>query len=472
FSDNAVFTLDVLRRFLKFSAIGVVAVGLATFTFYEGSHQYVELSSLAKETDPDVKKWGWDRDGGEEWRWSGGDNGGTDPNLGLKASHAVRSAWMALNWPLASSGSVINSKAFSGRGGGGVSMVEARLEMAQEFLTIAINLAKARADRLHPDTLPTLLARHAGILERMGTRDALFECRSEYEQVWHALPAQALDPARVALKLGDLNKRLGDEADALSWWSRAIHLAADTPDPTPAVPPTLPASPLAQRTLAQTLVSLSAYYATTNQLKPASALESAALALLTPALTAPTPPTAYPAHTLHTLFLRHRAALLALHRAEVAHALRAADTPWCAAQLESAARASEGVVLALTGAPAVHPDAPESAIPHPPVPEGERALLRAWGDSQSMRRPAGSLLRDARRSAAEAWNLVGVLCEGVGRQKGKGDVERALECYERALGWAGVKADRVGNVAEPGEATLEAEWRVLWGNYVRVREVV
>ncbi|TFK54888.1 hypothetical protein OE88DRAFT_973238 [Heliocybe sulcata] len=446
---DARIALEDIRRFIKFSVIGFTAVGLITATAYEGSHQ----------------------DGGEQWRWSGGDNGGTDSSLGWEGTHAVRNAWMSLNWGIGSVESVVNSIAFSVQDDG-VSMVKTPLDVAQEFLSDALAIAKARRDRLHPETLSTLLARHANILERMGTRAALFECRSDYEQVWDALGGRGVEAARVALKLGDLNKRLGDSEDALAWWSRAIHLAAATPslEPVPTVPSSLPSSPLAQRTLAQTLVSLSAFYATTDQLKPASTLESAALTLLTPVLAARVPATAHPAQTLHTLFLRHRAALLAFHRAEVSFALRTADNQWCISQLESAARASEGVVLALTGAPSVHPDAPESNIPHPPVAEGERSLLKTWADSQSMQRPAINLLRDARRSATEAWNLVGVLYEGTGKKKG--DAERALECYERALGWAGVKADRAGNVAEPGEGTLEEEWRRLWGNYVRAREVV
>jgi hypothetical protein len=47
--------------------------------------------------------------------------------------------------------------------------------------------------------------------------------------------------------------------------------------------------------------------------------------------------------------------------------------------------------------------------------------------------PYKSLLRDARCSAAELWNLLGTLHEN------KGDanlLQTALDCYERALGWA------------------------------------
>ena len=86
-----------------------------------------------------------------------------------------------------------------------------------------------------------------------------------------------------------------------------------------------------------------------------------------------------------------------------------------------------------------------------------------------MKKPASSLLRDSRRSAAEAWNLIGVLTEGSGSADAHA---KALECYERALGWAGVGRDKAGAIGQPGEGTLESEWKVFWSNYVRAREVV
>ena len=43
---------------------------------------------------------------------------------------------------------------------------------------------------------------------------------------------------------------------------------------------------------------------------------------------------------------------------------------------------------------------------------------------------------------------------------------------ERALGWAGVSADRPGGVADPGEGVLEVEWKVFWANYVRAGDAV
>ena len=64
---------------------------------------------------------------------------------------------------------------------------------------------------------------------------------------------------------------------------------------------------------------------------------------------------------------------------------------------------------------------------------------------------------------------MGILLE---RTHAAGSAEKALECYERALGWAGVAADRAGGIGKASEGTLESEWKLLWANYVRVRDAV
>lgn len=64
---------------------------------------------------------------------------------------------------------------------------------------------------------------------------------------------------------------------------------------------------------------------------------------------------------------------------------------------------------------------------------------------------------------------MGILAES---SDAPGSKEKALECYERALGWAGVGADGPAGIGKAGEGVLESEWMVLWGNYVRVRDAV
>ena len=462
------FTLDFFNRFLKFTAVGFVLLGATGMTAFEAAHMYVEHAGLAPETDEEVKKWGWDL---EADRWSGSLKGGTDPGLGFKGRHAVRSAWMVLNWGTGSSTDVVASKAFSTRDGQGATFapIESSLEYCREFLRVAIGIAEQvqAKGKLHPLTLTALLARRADVVERMGTRSALDEARSEYERVWARLTAKGVPAARIALKLGDINRRLGDTEDALVWWARSMQLAEGRESKMlPNVPESIPSSPLAQRTLVSALVSLSAFYATTGQLQQAQAIEDASLSLLR---SLPSPlafDSATPPQALHFLYILHRSSILSIHHAEVLYALGKNSTTsvdW----LSRAAESSERVALSLSGLPHIRPDAPGSRIPHPP--SSETPLAPEYVKSKSMHGPAKALLRDARKTAAEAWNLIGVLNEGSGSADANA---KALECYERALGWAGIGWDKAGAIGRPGEGTLEKEWEIFWANYVRVRDAV
>ncbi|KAI0054057.1 hypothetical protein FA95DRAFT_1480024 [Auriscalpium vulgare] len=470
YAKHTLFTFDFFRRLVKFSLIGVMGIAVTGATAFELTHMWVETVELVPERDEECTKWEWDL---EAERWTGGTSGGTDPGLGFKGRHAVRSAWMAQNWGVGSSANLVGSSAFGGKAGspsGGLNVVEARLEFAQDFLTVAFNIAMRTeaSGALRPQTLTELLARHGDVMERMGSKDGLYEARSEFQRVWARIAAQGPDAARVALKLGDLNSRLGNAEDALAWWARSLQLVSgdNRESPIPVIPTAPPVTPSAQRTLASALVSLSAFYATSGQLRQAQTVEESALSLLRSIRPPESSVTSSPPHALHALYLLHRSALISVHLAEVLYALRTPpDTSisW----LSQAAESSERVAFALTGLPLTHPDAPGSKIPHPPA--SESPLLRAFRDSPSMKKPARSLLRDARRSAAEAWNLLGVLNEG---HPDAGSLEKSLECYERALGWAGVALDRAGGIGKAGEGVLDAEWQVLWGNYVRVREAV
>lgn len=467
FTQSTLFTLDFFKRLAKISLVGALALGITGWTVFEGLHMWVENIELACDQDSEVRRWEWDH---EAEKWSGGDKGGTDTALGFKGRHAVRSAWIAENWGTGSGAIISRSNSFSGRGSqdtGSLNIIEARLEAAQNFMALAISIAEGKmsSGKLRPQTMGELLARHASILEHMGTRDALLQARSRYERVWSGLPAKGTDAARVALKLGDLDYRLGDFEDALAWWTRTISLTQGTQQANPLTPElsrTIPSSPCAQRTLASTLISLSAYYSTSGHLKQAQHVQESGLDLLRSIPSPSKISSVSPPQALHSLFLLHRSSLLSIHLAEVLYALRTApeqSIQW----LARAAESSERVALALAGLPFTHPDAPGSVIPHPPA--SEASLVPVYMKSNAMRKIAKSLLRDARRTAAETWNLMGILKEGE-----KDGTERALECYERALGWAGVAADRSGGIGEPGEGTPETEWKVLWNNYVRVRE--
>ena len=132
--------------------------------------------------------------------------------------------------------------------------------------------------------------------------------------------------------------------------------------------------------------------------------------------------------------------------------------------LSQAAQSSEQIAFTLAGQPAIHPKAPNSKIPHPPSPHAP--LLPEYSKSPSLKKPAKSLIRDARRSAVEAWNLLGVLHERKGDLR---SLQASLDCYERALGWAGVATSGDGKT---GDGVLEVEWKALQGNFNRVRDAL
>ncbi|KAF8447970.1 hypothetical protein L210DRAFT_3527588 [Boletus edulis BED1] len=365
---------------------------------------------------------------------------------------------MAENWG-------IGSTTFSDNGGiGGRNAVEARLDFAQNYLDTTIKIAETRipSAKLRPQTINELFLRHGAILERIGTKEALFEARSKYERFWAGLSGIGTDAARIAVKLGDLNFRLGDSNDALTWWTRSLSLSQGTQQTEGTVIPTIsqsaPSSPSAQRTLTSALVSLSAYYSTSGQLQQARQLQETALEVLRSIPSSPNISGASPPQMLHSLYILHRSSLISIHLAEVLYALRSPQKS-SFDYLTRAAESSERVALALTGLPFDPPHAEGSGV-HTPAPDA--TILPLFTKSHAMRKPATGLLRDARRTAAEAWNLMGILCEQ------GGDMKRAFVCYKRAVGWAGVTSDQ--NV--PGEGVLDADWKVMWANYLRARDTI
>ena len=452
FVSSAGIAINLFARFFKYSLLTALGLGLTGWSIFEGTHLWVETVELAPHLDDETRRWEWDKDA-ERWT---GENGGTDPALGFKARHLLRGSWIAENWG-------IGSTTFSDyRSVATLNAIEPRLDFAQNYLDMAVKIAESKASsaKLRPQTFNELLLRHAAILERIGTKEALFDARSKYERIWTAL-SKGPDAPRIALKLGDLNFRLGDSSDALSWWTRSLDLSQGSQQTqgsaVPNISQSTPSSPSAQRTLTSTLVSLSAYYSTSGNLKQARRLQETALTLLRSIPSPSDVSAASPPQTLHSLFLLHRSSLISIHLAEVLYALRSPRQS-SFDYLTRAAESSERVALALTGLPFTPPDAKGSVVIHTPAPDA--AIIPSFAKSRVMRKPAAGLLRDARRTAAEAWNLMGILNE-----KG-GDMERALACYERAIGWAGVSSGQ----STPGEGTLEADWKVMWANYSRARD--
>jgi tetratricopeptide (TPR) repeat protein len=457
YSNPASFATEYFGRVFKYSLVGLFTLGVTLGTAFEAAHFYVENVALAAETDPDVRKWEWDLQGD---RWSPHGSGGTEPALGLRCRHAVRGAWMAENWGTGSGESVIGAPNSSST----PNVVDSATQSAQDFLKIAINIAmtnRANGSNISEDTLRILITRHATLLESLGYKDSLLEARSELERMWKAFPPPGVEASQIAQRLGDLNRRLGNFDDAVVWWTRAVQLA-EGKEPTTriplVVPTSAPSSPLAQRSLISTLVSVSAFYATTGQLEKAQEIETSSLDLIRSIKQPESFSSSSPGEALHALYVLHRSAILSIHLAEVQHGLRSSaktSIQW----LTNAAESSERIAFALSEATqrASRREAPLSIIARSPV-------VTSYSESTSMRRPASSLLRDSRRSAAEAWHLIGLLTEG----PQSGNPSKAAEYYGRALGWIGVDAEKLDEGVLP---QVDEEWTPLLKNYIRVKSV-
>lgn len=467
FISHTLYAINAGNRFLKFSFFGLIALGTTIAAAFEGAHLYVEHVGMAPESDPEVKKWEWDES------WSGDSAvGGTDPALGIRARHTVRAAWMAYNWGVGYSAAATGtdgpfvSSAEGLTGPAGIHVIDAQMQRTEDFLRSAIHVAETTSSPpLHPLTFTTLLARHAAVLEKLGSGH-LEQSKLQYERAWQSLPMQQPTAARIAMKLGNLNARLGQDTSAVDWWAKAIKLtqgeSSEVGVGSLKVPSKSPASPLSQRILFSTLVSLSAHYAQRGKLKEAEALEESALALLRSIIPPESFASASPPQSLHALYLLQQSSTLSIHLAEVLHARRypvRSSVQW----LMSAAESSERVARALSGLPLSPPPGPVSEIP---VPNPQKDLLLAcYNTSRSLNKAADALLKDARRTAAESWNLLGVLYE---MQEGS-QSKAAFECFNRAVNWAGAPIDDNGSSREAADGILQSDWHIFVSNLERIK---
>ncbi|XP_006458134.1 hypothetical protein AGABI2DRAFT_64000 [Agaricus bisporus var. bisporus H97] len=468
FPKHFIFALDIGRRFLKYSIFGLTILAVSAGGAYEAAHMFVEKNGLAPESDEEVKRWQWESDAD---KWTGDSvNGGTDPNLGFKVRHLVRAAWMAYTWGIGYTTAAIGSS--DQRGSGlvgpmGIKVINPRLQLTEDFLREAIRVAESSQDGRHSHTLAHLWTLHASILEKLGD-DFLPEAKAELERAAASLDGdKRLNSARLALKLGDIDARLGLKEQALERWTRTLALLNDKQPEVASiagelVPERPPSSPLAQRLLSSTLVSLSAFYARTGQYREAQLVEERALSVLRAIHPPDSLATASPPQALHALFLLQRSSVISVHLAEVAFAQRR-PAVFSMQWLTSAAESSERVARVLTGLPLVKSQDfhSKSDLPHPL----EERLLTSYSSSRSMKGVAEGLLRDARRTAAESWNLMGALHE-----KKEGARSRsALACYERAVEWAGCPSSDGDNGREAAQGIPDADWKMVWSNYQRMK---
>ncbi|KAG6843241.1 hypothetical protein H0H93_001763, partial [Arthromyces matolae] len=190
-----------------------------------------------------------------------------------------------------------------------------------------------------------------------------------------------------------------------------------------------------------------------GELPAAQALEETALMLFRP-IFPPSSLTLTPSHTLHDLYLLHRSSLLTIHLGEVLSA-RKKPLALSIECLTSAAESSQKVAHTLAGTLSL-------GNPGASSPIKDVSPLASYTESRSMKKPAEALLRDARRTSAEAWNLLGILNETQGK-----NLPAAMRCYERAVQWA--SSDRISNDMKPHEGMLASEWASIWNNYSRTK---
>ncbi|KAJ7709911.1 hypothetical protein B0H17DRAFT_1029748 [Mycena rosella] len=447
------FRLSRPQAVVGVSAVTLLVIGAGALLTDAATHMWLErnMKRAKRDIDSDTREWGWwDL---EAERWTGDPSqGGTDPALGRQGRKLVRDAWFSHHGP--ENYAPIDE---DDKGANDLNTVDAVLLRTELCLRGAIAIAESPdiAPKLHPCTLIDLLSRRAAILERLGPFH-LGESRAEYERVWGLLAGKGIQAARVAVKLGDINQRLGEGPDALAWWARAVQLASGGQQGAlePAVPTTPPSSPASQRVLASALVSTSAFYAMARQLSQAQKIEQGSLDLLRSIRPPESLASASPPQALHSLSLLHRSAILSLHLGEVFYAAnRAAE---CLQSLQAAATSSERVACALVGASAQDSEQP--------APRMEEPLLPGYIKNPYLEKPARDLLRDARRSAADTWNLMGELTE----RMGPSHRQLAFKYYQRAIFWAG-RTNGEGTL-EPADLTLRDDWTLMLRNYTRMRE--
>ncbi|KAH6918594.1 hypothetical protein BKA70DRAFT_1247595 [Coprinopsis sp. MPI-PUGE-AT-0042] len=423
-SNSAAEALTATGRFFKWTLIAAAGLGITVATAVEGAHQYVEHWAMGPEKDEDVKKYEWDL-AGEHFH---GDPqaGGTDPGLGFLGRHALRSAWHVQHWGLGSS----DLYATTAKDSAMRPTTDFVAFEASQFLKIAIGIAEQRVPHLHPNTLAELVSRYSSTLERLGDDYSALAFAS-YHRAWEGYSRSGIPSARMALRMGDISLRLGQDGEAQKWWGTAIRTCqgSSPSDVGPLLEPTtLPNSPWAQRIIASTLVSISAHYAQSGRLKDAEAFEESALNYLRSIPTPPSLSAASPPQALHSLFLLQRSSLISIHLAEVMHVRKKpviSSIQW----LTAAAESSERVARALTGLPLQI----QGTFGGLDVPGEDTKILPAYSSSRSMDGVASRLYTDAKRTSAEAWNLLGVLYE---QKEGKSS-KTALQCYERAAQWSG-----------------------------------
>ena len=598
YSTPAMYTFSMLAKILRYLLYGTLGVTAAGLLGVEGGHQFVEnvmmaypshISSRDADTRSDEAVYAWAE---ENDAWTGGSSGGTSSALGFYARHTLRSAWLAREYGVGSSGAAaIGRSAQDSDGDALKSMIGAGRDgaaadnlntsdpssiMAEDYLARTIQAARTKgiafpsnlsstreeyppispstsnqqvaADRVALD----LLARHAEVLERISKPSSLQQAEETYEMLLRsALDRNVVNETEdtvkraeilhLAKKLGDVNFKIGDADRATGWWTWGLRFGgiappSRSPDQTVKVraSPQVAeargwlsrwrssgssvdhASPLTEHAMAQNnhivapanlatadpganlappvrraVISLISSYAShlamQGVLEEAGAFQQLALHLTNAVESVKE---SSPAASLQNLWLNHRSSVLTLNAVEVAHA-QGEDLQVGLSRLADATKQAEEVIrniaAAYTTTHKARPAAENRYAPSHAIPMRNMEIAERFGKGfrkSPLARPASQLLRDAERTAAEGWNLTGLLYEQFARSSAHDAAERqalhemALDCHERAMGWStiasGGEADGVNQIAIDEDALGLGGKGVrktteYWRNYMRVR---
>jgi hypothetical protein len=484
--------------FLRYLTYTLLGFGATFIIYWSGTHLYVELIYLGYPSGPSspnrTDPYGWQE---EAFPWTGGEKGGTSPEIGWRGRMALRAAWMAINWGMGQGKSLPYHHdpplpdwfvRYVPVSGVGKMEDDNRYEVAEGYIDEAILEARKRGIKFPPTLSPErefgppkqwgsgvggaeddavgrdLLIIKASILERIGTVLATKQARELYEQVLLAgtpnnSPAQEATAMRLAHKIGEMCVRVEETEEGLDWWAWGLKRVAlripkqplpvttstwfglgkpiiTQSDPVPQSTAIIPRmSPPVHRAAITILTSLSTHFATSNQLPLASAVQLTALSILpgTHILPAPIPGDA--PEILHDTWLQHRSATISFHHSEVLNARQDSRAlSVCSTSLDRALN----VMSALEPMPTAY------AIEGVP-----------WHGA------ATSLREEALALAAETSYTKGLLLE----RSEVYDMSEVLSLYERAMSISA--GENTGGAAEKN-----ADWRRYNKRFSKIKGLI
>lgn len=521
FIHHTMFAFKNLGRIFAYVGYGTLIVGLVTATAFEGGHLWVERQ-MRTTPDEDAKRWGWEVEGwtgGERGGTSSslGFFGRHAVRAAWFSLHNILPFGGAITIAQAHGAHGVGSLNVAPS-----DLESARLYLEEAMARVRDQDGKMRMDKVGSDLLErhaAVLERIGTRAALARAREDYLQIVSDSQDLDRFVHARlAVKIGDISERLGNVEAAFTWWTRGISLTSGSPYISAPTPARTTPSPPstgdkfasvlwkwtqgtsseeppipfietqsskyTLPIQPpssaAAQRTLVTALLSISAHYSKRNQLKKAKLIQEYAISLinamvLTLEVPSDAPEPQSPGQTLHHMYLLQRKSVLSLHHAEVTYSLssapilRAPSLTEPITDLLTAGSLSEVVAQVLTGTSSNFPDVPSKITPKPEQESGPKVphpfashspLARVYRESPWLRTSAQSVLRDARRTAVEAWDLCGVLYGEI-----RGGEIKALESFERALSWA----EEPGMEGKFFSGTAVDAWESLWERYMEAR---